>query len=75
MTVWLPGPPLVRPQPLGSSIHLAGAGGRWASVPLCSRPRASSRILNLSFVFLLAKFIASWRVGGLFKGEKRPSEA
>lgn len=48
--------------------------GLWASLCATGQGRAS-RILNLFFVFLLAKFIASWRAGGLFKGEKRPSEA
>lgn len=48
----------------------------WPAASLCAtgQGRAHS-VLNLSFVFLLAKFIASWRAGGLFKGEKRPSEA
>lgn len=39
-------------------------GCRWPSGRL-------GRILNLSFVFLLAKFIASWRAGRLFKGGKK----
>lgn len=61
--------------------HGHGRGHREAStwprgMSLCGPGLARAlRILNLFFVFLLAKFIASWQAGGLFKGEKRPSEA
>lgn len=42
----------------------------------CGRPSARRRgrargILNLSFVFLLAKFTASWRAGGLRTGGRK----
>lgn len=42
---------------LRASLHASGQG-------------RASRILNLLFVFLLAKFIASWLAGGLLREKK-----
>lgn len=46
--------------------------GLGVGAPPCALAKGEqARVLNLSFVFLLAKFIASWRAGGLFKGGKK----
>lgn len=54
-----------------TAIHLLDLGLWYPSVLLA---RGENWFLNVVFVFLLAKFIASWLLE-LFKGEKGPCEA
>lgn len=53
--------------------HTPAGSGLWHPSMLLAR--GENWFLNVIFVFLLAKLIASWLVESRFKGEKGPCEA